>query len=105
MSIALVFFSVPLKMLVADILSVATGVGGCRWPISARAVFMDVAFCQFSNNPSNYASMTDAMTFLIMIYSTYTGPFSGGISCISVLYFDLSTKYAPALICSSGYKI
>ena len=67
-------FSVPLTMLFAAVLSVATGVGGCGWPISARAVLMDVAFCNFSNNPPNYASMDDAIKFLIILNSTCTGP-------------------------------
>ena len=29
------------------VLSVATGVGGCEWPIYAKAVHMDVYFRQF----------------------------------------------------------
>ena len=49
MSIALyVFFAVLLKMLFADVLSVATGVGGCEWPISFRYVLMDVALWKIS---------------------------------------------------------
>ena len=37
-------FDVPFTMLFSAVLSVATGVGGYEWPISARSVFMDVAF-------------------------------------------------------------
>ena len=38
---------------------------------------MDVAFWQFSNHPPNNASVADAMIFIIMLNSTYTGPFPG----------------------------
>ena len=46
MSIALdiFYFTVPLTIIFDDILSVATSVGGCWWPISDRAILMDVAF-------------------------------------------------------------
>ena len=74
-------------MLFPGVLSVATVVGGCWWPISARSVLMDVDFRQFSNNPPNYASVSDDMIFIIMVYSTCTGPFSGGVDCIVVLDF------------------
>ena len=33
-----------------DVLSVETGIGGCGWTISDRAVYMDVYFCQFQKN-------------------------------------------------------
>ena len=68
-------FAVPLTMLFAAVLSVATVVGGCEWPIYGRAVLVDVAFWYFSINPSNSSSVADAMTFLIIFYSTCTGPF------------------------------
>ena len=73
-------FAVPLTMLFVAVLSVANGVGGCRWPISARDALIEVFFLQFSNNPPSSASVADAMTFLVMMNSTCTGPFSGGIS-------------------------
>ena len=78
MSIALdIFcFSVPLTMMFDAILSVATSIGGCWWPICAREVLMDVTFCQFSNNPPNSNSVADAMTFLIILNYTCTGKFS-----------------------------
>ena len=38
------FFSVLLTMLFAAVFSVATYVGGCWWPISDRAVLIEVAF-------------------------------------------------------------
>ena len=53
-----------------------------RW-----AVFIDVVLWHFSNNPPNYASVYDAITFLIIMHSTFTGPFSGRIACIGVLGF------------------
>ena len=68
-------FAVPLIMLLAAVLSVATGVGGCWWPISARSVIMDLAFWKFPNNPPNSTSVADSITFLIMIHSTCTGKF------------------------------
>ena len=80
MSIARAFFAFPLTILFAAVLPVATGVGGCWCPISARAVLTEVTFCRFSNKPPNYASVSDDITFLMMLNSTCTGPFSGRIS-------------------------
>ena len=67
MSIArdLFCFAVPLNMLFDAVLYVATGVGGCRWPISARDVLIEVAFRQLSNNPTNYASVASIYIFLL----------------------------------------
>ena len=42
------------------------------------------------------------MKFLIMLHPTCTGPFSGGIDFIGVLYFDTRKKYLPALLRASG---
>ena len=94
MSIALDLFcfSVPLEILFAAVLSVATGVGGCWWSISARAVLMDIAFWRFSANAPNSDSVDDAMTVIIMLNFTCTGTFPGGISCISVLGFGPRKK-------------
>ena len=80
-------FDITFTMLFAAVLSIATGVCGCEWLISARAVRIDVAFWQFSNNPPNSASMADSMAFLIMLHYTCTGPFSRDIACIGVLNF------------------
>ena len=104
MSIALdIFcFALPFMMLFAAVFSVATGVGGCEWLISASAVHMDVAFWQFSNNPPNSVSMSDVMTYLVILNSTCTGPFGGGIVCIGELDFGLRKKYPTALIHFSG---
>ena len=77
-------------MIFYDLLSVNTGIGGCEWPIFARAVRMDVTFWQFSNNPHNSAYMADAMIFLTILNSTCTGPFYGGIDFIGV--FDFGTR-------------
>ena len=89
MSIALYifYFSVPLTILFAAVLSVATGFSGCGWTISARSVLVDIAFWKFSNNPPNSASVADAMTFIIVLHSTFTVPFSKGIYFIGVLDF------------------
>ena len=98
-------FSVPLMMLFASVLYVATDVGGCWSPISARAVRMDVNFWKFSDNPPNSASVDDAITLLIILQYTCTGPFSGGIDCIGVLDFGPRKKYPPDLILASGYEM
>ena len=46
-------FIVPFTMLFATVLSVAISVGGCRWPISARDVFLvEVARWNFSKQTS-----------------------------------------------------
>ena len=74
-------FAVPLKILFSAILSVSTGVDGCWWNISTAAVLVDVALWKFSNNPPSYTSLSDTMTFLIMLHSTCTGTFCG-ITCI-----------------------
>ena len=44
MSVALDIYLFSFTMLFATLLSVATGVGGCEWPIYDRAVCIDVAF-------------------------------------------------------------
>ena len=59
-------FSIPLTIVFSAVFYFAIGVGGCWWPIYARAVLMDVDIWKFSNNPPNYASVADAITFLIM---------------------------------------
>ena len=104
MSIALdIFcFSVPLTMMFAAVFSIATGVGGCGCPISARAILMDVTLWNFSNNPPNYDSVADYTPFIIMLHSTCTGMFSGGIACIGGLDFGPRKKYPPALLRDSG---
>ena len=66
---------------------------------------MDVALWQFPNNPPNYVSVADAMTFLGMLHSTCTGPFYGGIAFIGVFDFGMRKKYLPALICASGSEM
>ena len=74
----LFWFAVPLTMMFADVLSIATGVCGSWLPIYARAVLMAVNFCQFSNNPPNCASMDDAIIFLMFLHYTCNGTFWGG---------------------------
>ena len=98
-------FSVPLTILFEAVLSVATGVGGCGWPNFDRAALMDVAFWQFINNFPDFDSMADTMKFLIMLHSTCTRPFWGGIVCICVLDFGPRIKYPPVLFCASGSDI
>ena len=98
-------FAVPLKILFAAVLSVATGVDGFWWPISDRSVFMAAAFWNFPRNPTNSASVADTRKLLTMIHSTCTGTFLGGIDCIGVLYFGLRKKYPPDLLSASSYEI
>ena len=71
-------FDIPLTIIFAAVFSIATGFVDCWWPISARAVLMDVVFWKFSNNPPNSSYTADAITFLIMLHSICTGPFRGG---------------------------
>ena len=71
-------------MMFDTVFFVATGFHGCWWPISDRAVLMDIFSCKFSNNPPNYASVADTMTLLIIPHSTCTIPFSGGNEQYSV---------------------
>ena len=80
-------FAVPLTMLFANVLSFATGVGDCTWPIFARTVLVEVSFWRFSNNPLSFAFVADATTFVMMLHATCTGPFSMGISWIGALKF------------------
>ena len=101
----LLCFVVILKMLFADVLYVATGVGGYWWPIYSKAVFMDVAFWKFSNNPPNSTSVADAITFLIIMHSTCTGPFLGGLDFIGVLDFVPRKNYPAALFHSFDSKM
>ena len=96
------FFPVPFTMLFSAILSVSAGVGGCEWPISDRAIFTAVDFWKFSNNPPNYASMADAITFLIMLHATCNGSFWGAVDCIGVLDFSPRKKYPSDLLHASG---
>ena len=65
---------------------------------------MDVAFWYFSNNSPNSASVADSMAFLMILHSTCTGSFSGGIAFIGVSLLDVGTskKFQPALLCTSG---
>ena len=92
-------------MLFASVLSVFTGVGVCWWPISDRDVLVDVYFYPFQNNPNNSALVAYAITFLIMLHSTCTKTFLGGIDCIGVLNFGPRKKYPPALLRTSGSEM
>ena len=74
------------------VLSVATGVGRRGWPISTKAVRMDVDFWQFSNNPTNSTYMADVMRFIMIMHSTCTRPFSGDLAFIGVLLLDLGLR-------------
>ena len=102
-----IVLSVPFKTLFSVVLSVATGVGDCRWLISSREICMDVDPWMFSNNPPNSASVADVMTFLMILNSTCTGPFYGGISVIGVLllYFGPRKQFPPGLLCASGSEM
>ena len=95
-------FDFLLKMMFSSVFSVATSVVGCWGPISDRAVIVAVAFWQFSNNPPNYASMADTITFLIMLHYKFTGTILWVIDFIGVLDFGLKKKYPPALLHASA---
>ena len=101
-SLDILCFAVPLIMLFSAVLSVVTGVGGCCWPISARAVLIDVAFWKFPNSPPNYSYVVNAITFLILLNYKCTGPFSGGIVWTGVFYFGPRGENLPDLLRASG---
>ena len=104
-------FAVTLTIFIDAVLPVATGVGGCRWTIYYRAVLVEVAFWKFSNNPPSSVSVADTMTFLMMLHSTCTGPFYGGISWTRVLKFGPRKNILcicfvpPVLICRMNWSI
>ena len=62
---------------------------------------MEVTFWKFSNNPPNSDSVADVMTSLMILHSTCTGKFYGGIAVIGVLDFGPRKKYPPALLRAS----
>ena len=68
---------------------------------------MYVAFWQFSRNPPNLDSVADAMAFLMILHSTCTGLFYGGIAVIGVLLLDFGPrkKYPPDLLRASGSEM
>ena len=74
-------------MICASELSVATAVGGCGWPISVRAVYVEVVSSNFSNSPPNSDPAEEATTLCIILYSKCMGPFYWGISKIAFLWF------------------
>ena len=61
-------------------------------------------FWKFSNNRSNSASVAYAMVYIMILYSTYTGRFSVGISVIGLLlmYFGPRKKDPLDLLSASG---
>ena len=93
------YLVIPFMMLFAAVLSFSTGVGGCWWTISARAVHMDVAFCQFSNSPLNSASMAYVMIFLVILHSTCAGSFSGALLLLMLCCKILGRGKNIHLIC------
>ena len=48
-------------MMIATVLSLATSVGGCWWPISDGDVLVAVTVWKFSNHPPNSDSVADAL--------------------------------------------
>ena len=90
-------------VILAAVLSVFTGIDGCIWSIYDRAVRMDVAFWQFSNNPPNSTSVADSMMSIMILNSTCTGPFYGVIFIIGVFLLDFEPrkKYPPSLLHAS----
>ena len=92
-------------MIFDAVLYIATGVGGCWWPIYDRDVLMDVTFWKFSNNPPNSVSMAYAITSIIILHSKCSRQFGGGIDCIGVFDFGPRKKYPLALLCASGSEM
>ena len=77
-------------------------VGGCCCLTFAKAVLTEVDSWKIPNKRPNSSSVAGAITFLTIIHYTCTGPFSWGISCISVLDFGPRKKYPLALLRASG---
>ena len=59
-------------------LSVTAGVGGWSVPISMSTMRVAAPLCQFINRALTYASIALAKTFIMVLYSTRTGPLIGG---------------------------
>ena len=66
---------------------------------------MYVAFWKFSNNPPSSDSVADSMMFIIILNSTGTSPFPGGIYVICVLDFGPREEYPPDMMCASCPEI
>ena len=79
MSISLDFFFILFTMLFEAIFSVATGVGGCEWPIYDSSIRMDVTFWKFSYN--------SPIMIILMIPWDLSLCCILGITCSSVLGF------------------
>ena len=52
----------------------------------------------FKQSP-NFASVDDAMSFIVILHSTCTGPFSGGIAVICVLFMDFGPRKNTHQLC------
>ena len=90
---------VPFTMIFSAVLYFFTRFGGCGWPISVRAVQMDVYFCQSSSNPPNYDLVADTVTFLTIWTFTCIGPFFGGITVIGVFLLCFGPRENIHLLC------
>ena len=66
---------------------------------------MDVAFWHFSNNTSNYDSVDDSMTLIMIMYYACNGLFPWVIYVIGVLNFGWRKKYPTALLRASSYEM
>ena len=97
-------FDIPFTVLFSAVLSFDTDVCNCERTISDRALCMDVYFWKFSNNPPNSDSVIDAVVFIMILHSTYTGPFSGKFLLLVCWIFS-GEKYPPDLLRASGYKM
>ena len=92
-------FVVPFTVSFEYVLYFSTGIGGCGWTISARAVGTDVTFWRFFKNANNYASVSDVITFLVILYSKCNGPFSWVVYAIGVLFLDFGPRKNNHLLC------
>ena len=80
-------FPVPCTMLFADAFSIATGVGGCEWPISARKNMWKI-FCRIlSRTQQNLMSFAMDWFFLFQ--------FAGVLSflCLLLLVSNILVSY------------
>ena len=65
-----------------------------------QGVTYECCLFEFSNDPTNSDSVADSITFLIILHSTCTGPFSWFIAIIDMLLLDFWPSKNIHLFCS-----
>eukprot|EP00957_Ditylum_brightwellii_P208270 15356587-Ditylum_brightwellii.AAC.1 len=81
------------------------GVGGCRCPISSRAVHSSSPFRAFVYSVPTSASAADAMTLRSSLHTLWTAPLSGVVVVPGLLVSGgllLRKKWPPARLRTRG---